>query len=92
MYFSFSVEYHANPLVEEEQADEWEVSSKNVFFKEKLGQGAFGEVFRAILKEPPQRQETIIMAKLMGTPQLIKKNRHEQVVAVKTLHGKSAIF
>ncbi|KAK3696374.1 hypothetical protein QZH41_020248, partial [Actinostola sp. cb2023] len=84
---SCRVEYHANPGEQEPlETDEWEVNPKNVELFEELGQGAFGKVYRAILRDPPQRQETIILAKLTGTPQMTRKNRHEQVVAVKTLH------
>jgi len=90
-FFFLSVEYHANPEEpqepEEPPADEWEVNPNNVTFLEELGQGAFGKVFKAIIKEPPQRQETIIMARLMGTPQVIKRKKNEEIAAIKTLHG-----
>ena len=44
-------------------------------------------MFKAILKQTPLKEETIVMARLMGTPQMIRKNRKEELVALKTLHG-----
>ncbi|XP_031550231.1 uncharacterized protein LOC116287697 isoform X2 [Actinia tenebrosa] len=72
---------------EDKPSDPWEVNPKYITFMEELGQGAFGKVFKAIYQEPPPKEEQIIMAKLMGTPELIKNNRPKKMVAVKTLHG-----
>ena len=90
LIFLVRVEYRANSEEPDPvEKDEWEVDFQNVEIQEELGKGAFGKVFKAIFKEPPQREESVIMAKLKGIPQVvIRQDRKEQTVAVKTLHGK----
>lgn len=73
---------------EDNKYDPWEVNPKYITFMEELGKGAFGKVFKAIYQEPPPKEEQIVMARLMGTLELVKKNRPEKMVAVKTLHGR----
>jgi serine/threonine protein kinase len=67
-----------------EMKDPWEVDPKYVTFLGELGKGAFGKVYKAILKEPSPKEETVVMAKLMGKP----LSKTGKIVAVKTLHGK----
>lgn len=70
----------------ENKTDEWEVCPDHVTRLEILGQGAFGKVYRAILKTTPPREEVTILAKLKGTSLNVKKTT-EIIAAVKTLNG-----
>ena len=70
--------------------DHWEVDGDSVTLEEELGQGAFGKVYKGILKE-----QNILSRKLsLFAPvnalkkTTIKQQSNEFTVAVKMLHGK----
>ena len=69
--------------------DHWEVDGDLVTLEEELGEGAFGKVYKGILKEltTPSRKMSI-----MPPINVIGKNTIKQTgvltVAVKMLHGK----
>ncbi|KAK3744362.1 hypothetical protein QZH41_016493 [Actinostola sp. cb2023] len=70
--------------IEVEMKDPWEVDRKYVTYQEEVGKGAFGKVFKAILKQPQPKEETVILAKLT-TGKTLSNNKSEKIVAVKTL-------
>ncbi|XP_031550238.1 tyrosine kinase receptor Cad96Ca-like [Actinia tenebrosa] len=68
-----------------EMKDEWEVDSKHVIFLEELGKGAFGKVYKAILKIPEDEER--VKAKLKTIYfKPIRERTNELIVAAKTLH------
>lgn len=72
--------------------DEWEVDGDLVSLEEELGEGAFGKVYKGILKEintPPRKLSTI-------PPNALTKSTIKQstgyTVAIKMLHGEFQIL
>ena len=66
--------------------DHWEVDSQSLTLEEELGEGAFGKVYRGILKELntlPLLPSVIVNAMKKST----SKESKEFIVAVKMLHG-----
>ena len=66
--------------------DHWEVDSQSLTLEEELGEGAFGKVYRGILKELntlPLLPSVIVKAMKKSTSMESK----EFIVAVKMLHG-----
>lgn len=71
-----------------EMKDEWEVDSNHVIFLDELGEGAFGKVYKAVLKLPQGEDEERVRAKLKSIfVKSSRKNMNEVIVAAKALHG-----
>lgn len=71
--------------------DHWEVDSQSLTLEEELGEGAFGKVYRGILKELntlPHLPSVIVNAMKKST----SKESKEFIVAVKMLHGEHKIM
>ena len=68
--------------------DHWEVDGDLVTLKEELGEGAFGKVYKGVLKELTSPSQQMSM---MPPINAIRKNTAKQTggltVAVKMLHG-----
>ncbi|KAK3731643.1 hypothetical protein QZH41_019762, partial [Actinostola sp. cb2023] len=69
-----------------EQEDRWEIDAVNVMFLEEVGKGAFGKVFKAVVRLPQPKDEEVVLAKLKGISLDRKQSRTNLIVAAKTLH------
>jgi len=69
--------------------DHWEVDGNLVTLEEELREGAFGKVYKGVLKAPTTpSQNTIMMPPINEIPSYTVKMTGEFTVAVKMLHGK----
>ena len=68
--------------------DHWEVDGDSVTLEEELGEGAFGKVYKGVLKEStsPSRRLSIIRPKSPMRRNTLKQTEG-LIVAVKMLHG-----
>ena len=71
-------------LASPQQLDRWEIPSDEIIVKERLGEGAFGEVYRGIIKCPitnPVMMRRSSMKKSIFTPVAIKLLKCEKILA-----------
>ena len=68
--------------------DHWEVDGDSVTLEEELGEGAFGKVYKGVLKEStsPSRRLSIMRPKSPMRRNTLKQTEG-LIVAVKMLHG-----
>ena len=68
--------------------DHWEVDGDSVTLEEELGEGAFGKVYKGVLKEStsPSRRLSIMRPKRPMRRNMLKQTEG-LIVAVKMLHG-----
>ena len=68
--------------------DHWEVDEDSVTLEEELGEGAFGKVYKGVLKEStsPSRRLSIMRPKRPMRRNMLKQTEG-RIVAVKMLHG-----
>ena len=64
--------------------DHWEVDSQSLTLEEELGEGAFGKVYRGILKE---LNTLSLLPSVNAMKKSTSKQSKEFIVAVKMLHG-----
>ena len=67
--------------ISQQRLDRWEIPSNEIIVKELLGEGAFGEVYRGIIKCPivsPKRWSS--MNKSIFTPVAIKRLKRERIL------------
>ena len=70
-------------------ADHWEVDGDLVTLEEELGEGAFGKVYKGVLKEPATpSQKMFKMPPINAIRNYTIKLTGGFTVAVKMLHGK----
>ena len=62
--------------------DEWEISTNDIIMEEHLGEGAFGEVYKGVIRGP------------LGNPKISAILRHSigVPVAIKMLKSESCLF
>ena len=65
--------------------DEWEILREQIEYEEELGRGAFGVVYKAILRE---RIGIEVFNTEVSKWTLLSSKKEPKVVAVKVLHGK----
>ena len=54
-------------------ADEWEISTDDIIMEEQLGEGAFGEVYKGVIRGPLENPKiSIILRQAIGVPVAIK--------------------
>ena len=68
--------------------DHWEVDGDLVTLEEELGEGAFGKVYKGVIKElVTPSQKMLMMPPINATPKNTVKQTGGFTVAVKMLHG-----
>lgn len=68
--------------------DHWEVDGDLVTLEEELGEGAFGKVYKGVIKElVTPSQKMFMMPPINATPKNTVKQTGGFTVAVKMLHG-----
>ncbi|CAH3043290.1 unnamed protein product [Pocillopora meandrina] len=73
--------------------DHWEVDGDSVTLEEELGEGAFGKVYKGVLKEStsPSRRLSIMRPKRPMRRNMLKQTEG-LIVAVKMLHGELNLY
>ncbi|XP_020905670.1 tyrosine kinase receptor Cad96Ca isoform X1 [Exaiptasia diaphana] len=66
---------------------DWEIDAVHVMFLEEIGKGAFGKVFKVIVRQPePVTEQEIVLSRLRGNSRDRKLSKNNLIAAAKTLH------
>ncbi|XP_020905671.1 putative tyrosine-protein kinase F09A5.2 [Exaiptasia diaphana] len=66
---------------------DWEIDAVHVMFLEEIGKGAFGKVFKVIVRQPePVTEQDIVLSRLRGNSRDRKLSKNNLIAAAKTLH------
>ena len=58
--------------------DEWEISTDDIIMEEQLGKGAFGDVYKGVIRVPLENPKlNTILRKAIGVPVAIKMLKSE---------------
>ena len=64
-----------------ESGDQWEIRPSDVGYRKSLGQGAFGEVYKAVVRQlGGTRDKVVAVKRLKGKPELPSKMTNVKTV------------